>query len=109
MVIDKHIQEFKALELGLHATANERAPYLAAFVDQISESIPGADSATLGKLESVGLPNSGKEIQRAIDELHKVRNRRQAKWDLWHALRARGRRPRVKALPRPKAHAQPNQ
>jgi plasmid maintenance system antidote protein VapI len=24
----------------------------------------------------------------------------QAKWDLWHALRARGRRPRVKALPR---------
>ncbi len=24
----------------------------------------------------------------------------QAKWDLWHALRARGRRPKVKALPR---------
>ena len=24
----------------------------------------------------------------------------QAKWDLWHALHARGRRPRVKALPR---------
>src|SRR5579859_768147 len=23
----------------------------------------------------------------------------QAKWDLWHALRARGRRPRVKSLP----------
>ena len=22
----------------------------------------------------------------------------QAKWDLWHALRARGRRPKVKAL-----------
>ena len=25
----------------------------------------------------------------------------QAKWDLWHALRARGRRPRVKALRQP--------
>ena len=24
----------------------------------------------------------------------------QAKWDLWHALRARSRRPRVKALPK---------
>jgi len=24
----------------------------------------------------------------------------QAKWDLWHALRARGHRPRVRALPR---------
>lgn len=24
----------------------------------------------------------------------------QAKWDLWHALKTRGRRPRVKALPR---------
>ena len=24
----------------------------------------------------------------------------QAKWDLWHALRSRGKRPRVKALPR---------
>lgn len=24
----------------------------------------------------------------------------QSKWDLWHALRARGRRPRVKAFPR---------
>ena len=24
----------------------------------------------------------------------------QAKWDLWHALRARGQRPRVQALPR---------
>jgi antitoxin HigA-1 len=24
----------------------------------------------------------------------------QAKWDLWHALRARGQRPRVKPLPR---------
>jgi addiction module HigA family antidote len=23
----------------------------------------------------------------------------QARWDLWHALRARGRRPRVRALP----------
>jgi addiction module HigA family antidote len=29
----------------------------------------------------------------------------QAKWDLWHALRARGRRPRVKALPRLAAEA----
>jgi len=29
----------------------------------------------------------------------------QAKWDLWHALRARGRRPRVQALPRLSAHA----
>ena len=29
----------------------------------------------------------------------------QAKWDLWHALRARGRRPRVKALPRLTAQA----
>ena len=26
-------------------------------------------------------------------------------WDLWHALRARGRRPAVKALPRLTAHA----
>jgi addiction module HigA family antidote len=24
----------------------------------------------------------------------------QARWDLWHALRARGRRPKVRALPR---------
>jgi addiction module HigA family antidote len=24
----------------------------------------------------------------------------QAKWDLWHAVRGRGRRPKVKALPR---------
>jgi addiction module HigA family antidote len=24
----------------------------------------------------------------------------QAKWDLWHALRARGRRPKVRALPK---------
>ena len=29
----------------------------------------------------------------------------QAKWDLWHALRARGRRPRVKARPRLTAQA----
>jgi addiction module HigA family antidote len=29
----------------------------------------------------------------------------QAKWDIWHALRARGRRPRVKALPKLAAHA----
>jgi addiction module HigA family antidote len=27
----------------------------------------------------------------------------QAKWDLWHALRARGQRPKVKALPRTQA------
>lgn len=26
--------------------------------------------------------------------------RLQAKWDLWHALKARGRRPKVRALPR---------
>jgi antitoxin HigA-1 len=31
----------------------------------------------------------------------------QAKWDLWHALRARGRKPQVKALPRPKSRAEP--
>jgi antitoxin HigA-1 len=29
----------------------------------------------------------------------------QAKWDLWHALRARGGRPRVQALPRLAAEA----
>jgi addiction module HigA family antidote len=29
----------------------------------------------------------------------------QAKWDLWHALRVRGRRPKVKALPRLTAEA----
>ena len=29
----------------------------------------------------------------------------QAKWDLWHALRTRGRRPRVKALPKVPAEA----
>ena len=28
----------------------------------------------------------------------------QAKWDLWHALRSRGRRPKVKALPQLAAH-----
>ena len=27
----------------------------------------------------------------------------QAQWDLWHALRARGRKPQVKALPRLKS------
>jgi addiction module HigA family antidote len=25
----------------------------------------------------------------------------QAKWDLWHALKARGHRPKVRALPQP--------
>ena len=29
----------------------------------------------------------------------------QAKWDLWHALHTRGRRPRVKALPKVPAEA----
>ena len=29
----------------------------------------------------------------------------QAKWDLWHARRARGRRPSVKALPKPTEQA----
>ena len=27
----------------------------------------------------------------------------QAKWDLWHAMRARGQRPKVRALPKPRS------
>ena len=32
--------------------------------------------------------------------MHRRRSMRQAKWDLWHALKALGSRPKVRALPK---------